>query len=155
MVFKLLGKWWWPGDLAEVAFIVAFALAFLTVVVFNYAVGITLVLIFLALAWALKADYIKASWFVPKKWRNGGGYINVPLMLMYIISLAVATYYFWPILVTVVLIPLDIVLDDTNPRRSIKNAENRRYVLDSPKWEVLVDAEDDRCGWLAAKRRSA
>lgn len=46
-----------------------------------------------------------------------------------------------------------LVLDDTNPVRSIKNAENRERVLASSDWEVLVDEQDDRCGWLAAKRR--
>jgi len=46
-----------------------------------------------------------------------------------------------------------VVLDDTNPRMSIKNAENRRRVFASPLWEVVVDAQDDRCGWTAAKRR--
>lgn len=110
MVFKLLGKWWWPSDLAEVAFIIAFAVAFLTVVIFNYAVGITLVLVFVALLWAMKNDYIRASWFVPKSWRGRGP--NVPIILAYVISLAIAVYYFWPAVISVLLIPVNVVLDD-------------------------------------------
>jgi predicted O-methyltransferase YrrM len=46
-----------------------------------------------------------------------------------------------------------LVMDDTNPVRSIKNAENRERVLLSPEWDVLVDDLDDRCGWLVAERR--
>jgi hypothetical protein len=46
-----------------------------------------------------------------------------------------------------------IVLDDTNPLRSIKNAANREWLYWSPDWEILVDEPDDRCGWCAAKRR--
>lgn len=46
-----------------------------------------------------------------------------------------------------------IVLDDTNPERSIKNAENREWLDWSPDWELVVDEPDDRCGWCVARRR--
>lgn len=46
-----------------------------------------------------------------------------------------------------------VVLDDTNPRRSIKNAANREWLLWSPDWDVVIDEPDDRCGWCVGKRR--
>lgn len=46
-----------------------------------------------------------------------------------------------------------IVLDDTNPVRSIKNAANREWLIWSPDWDVVVDEAEDRCGWCVAKRR--
>jgi predicted O-methyltransferase YrrM len=46
-----------------------------------------------------------------------------------------------------------LVLDDTNPRMSIKNARNRDRVVLNPEWEVVEDHPDDRCGWLVARRR--
>lgn len=45
-----------------------------------------------------------------------------------------------------------IVMDDTNPECCIKNGRSRERVLASPDWEVLVDAIDERNGWLAARR---
>ncbi len=46
-----------------------------------------------------------------------------------------------------------VVLDDTNPVRSIKNAANREWLAWSPDWEIVADEPDDRCGWCVAKRR--
>lgn len=45
-----------------------------------------------------------------------------------------------------------VVMDDTNGERCIKNAATRDYLLDSPDWRVIVDAIDERNGWLAAER---
>lgn len=45
-----------------------------------------------------------------------------------------------------------LVLDDTNPERSIKNAANREWLAWSPDWELIADEPDDRCGWCVAKR---
>ncbi|RJQ55389.1 MAG: hypothetical protein C4521_02400 [Actinobacteria bacterium] len=45
-----------------------------------------------------------------------------------------------------------VVLDDTNGRRAIKNVLNREYLLRDPSWEVLRDEQDDRNGWLVARR---
>ncbi|MGV8083747.1 MAG: hypothetical protein AB2L09_08985 [Coriobacteriia bacterium] len=45
-----------------------------------------------------------------------------------------------------------VFMDDTNAARCIKNAQNREHILASPDWEVLVDALDQRYGWMAAKR---
>lgn len=45
-----------------------------------------------------------------------------------------------------------IFMDDTNAARCIKNAEVRERILASNEWEVLVDALDQRYGWMAAKR---
>jgi hypothetical protein len=46
-----------------------------------------------------------------------------------------------------------IVLDDTNPVRSIKNADNRERLMLSPEWDVIIDDQEDRCGWTVAERR--
>lgn len=46
-----------------------------------------------------------------------------------------------------------VVLDDTNPVRSIKNGPAREWLHWSPDWEVVADELDDRCGWCVAKRR--
>jgi hypothetical protein len=46
-----------------------------------------------------------------------------------------------------------IVLDDTNPVRTIKNVANREWLYWSPDWDVIIDEQDDRCGWCVAKRR--
>lgn len=45
-----------------------------------------------------------------------------------------------------------VVMDDTNGECCIKNHRSRERVLASPEWEVLVDALDERNGWLAARR---
>jgi hypothetical protein len=45
-----------------------------------------------------------------------------------------------------------VVMDDTNGVRCIKNAEPRDRILASSEWQVIVDALDERNGWLAARR---
>lgn len=45
-----------------------------------------------------------------------------------------------------------VVMDDTNGERCIKNARPRERILADDRWEVLVDALDERNGWLAARR---
>jgi len=44
-----------------------------------------------------------------------------------------------------------VVMDDTNAERCIKNARSRDRIVNSPHWDVLVDALDERNGWLAAR----
>ncbi|RJQ55390.1 MAG: hypothetical protein C4521_02405 [Actinobacteria bacterium] len=46
-----------------------------------------------------------------------------------------------------------IVLDDTNGRMAIKNTLSRDWLIGSSAWELAIDEQHERNGWLVAERK--